>query len=463
MPTTDFLRDPTYGLADDLREDLETRWVPDVVADCDLAAQFTRTEMTQRDISFVDVPKAGGGFRHAPLLSGAALGILRRAVHSLRERSETFLDPAVCGYRIGASGATTYSDEYRRFRSWSEAMANDYPWVVIADVSSFFESIDDPRVHAAMRGSLGVDWEPVADVLSEFRALGVDGLPAGYGDARLIANLVLSYVDTGVDAPFTRWVDDYRLFASSETEGHALLGCLQAKLSELGLQLNEDKCSVVSSTQFLRRRMGMPLDSVYHPQDEDVATVRANLRSVLLKAIDADDRRLLRFALPRLGAQDDPFAVDFVLHQLRQGTVDAPRMVAYLGEFLEAREVVAGVQALASAPTTDPWTLARLGPLLCRMPLQETTLAHLAVMLHETSVPALWGTLLRVLSTHGCGDLVNAALTDPSAVLDARSAIAACLDLGQEVPEQIRRLDRSAAQSLERLGRVPLPPVESLL
>lgn len=457
------LVDPLGALATDLQEDLGTRWVPDVIADSDLLGQLKRSSLRSDDVQLVDVPKVGGGYRRAPVMSGAAIGLLRRAVMPLRSISDEALDPAVCGYRVGASGNTTYSDEYRRFRAMSAAQADDHPFVVTADVSSFFDSVDLAQIKPAMSHRYGEAWRGVQDGLQQLHRLGVRGLPAGYGDARLIANLILAHVDDQISVPFTRWVDDYRLFVDSIDEADGVLRRLNLALNEVGLELNTAKSRVSPSADFLRHRVGPPLDSVYHPQDEAPEVVRSNLRGVFLRAVADQDRRLLRFAFPRLGEQKDDIAVGFVLAALETDQVDAPRMAQYLAAFLDDDRVSSQVQDLVIAHGRHSWNLLRLTPLLCRVSLRSDTMDMLVQTLLDTRSPAVWGAILRVLSVHGKGTFVDQAIRDRSTYPDPRAAAAAHLDLGWVIPAQLRERVSPTLDAIEELGFVPIPSVDSLL
>lgn len=451
------------SLALDLSEDLATRWVPDALADVDLLEQLSEPRLERDDLAAVDVPRADGGMRSAPVLSGAALRALRDAVQGLRETSEHVLDPAVCGYRTGASGDSSYSDEYRRFRAMAEAMSDEHGYVIMADVRTFFESVDVDAVSSTMASTVGSAWESVARFLKEVRNLGVPGLPAGYGDARLVANLILSSVDESIQAPFTRWVDDYRIFVDSSTDVGYVLWRLSGALAPLGLRLNDRKLQVLDASEYRTRRHGAPLDSVYHPQDEPVATVRANLRSTFLRAVSTENRRMLRFALPRLAEQEDDIAVNYALWALASDSIDAPRLVQYLSAFVNDADVIAGANDLITERELTPWTVGRLSPILTRVALSERSTRALEHRLRTTTEqPAVWGALLRVLAVHGRTSIVRESV-ESIQVPDPRAAIAACRDMGWVVPDVLKRRAPNTWRAVDMLPSVPLPSAESLL
>lgn len=450
-------------LANDLQEDLATRWIPDVLADVDLTAKLRISSMSQDDVLRVEVPRVDGGIRVAPMLSGSALRALRDAVGHIRELSEAAINPAVCGYRTGASGDSRYSDEYHRFREITAAMADQHCYVAIADVCNFFESVRMPAVRNSMLAKFGAAWAPVETFVNHARLLGVSGIPAGYGDARLIANLILTHADDRIGVQFTRWVDDYRIFADSKRSVNEAIARLETGLAEMGLRLNHKKLRVLESSEYRQNKYGAPLDSVYHPQDEAPEVVRANLRAVFLRAVAENNRRLLRFALPRLAQQGDDIAVSFVLRELSHHSVDAPRMAHYLSAFIEDENVAAQVEDLVSRASEMPWVLLRLSPLLVRISLKEETLKVLAEIVLRTSVPAVWGLILRILSVHKQAAIVRNALSSVGRAPDVRAAVAAYSDLDWRVPHTYTTRAPQTIKVLQQLSAVPLPKVESLL
>jgi len=449
-------------LACDFEEDIATRWVPDVLNSFDLDECLETPSLSKGDVQFVDVPKPDGGCRVAPVLSAQALRALRDAVAPLRQISDSILDPSVCGYRTGSTSGSAYSDEYMRFRDIGKALAEDHRYVVVADVQSFFGSVDADVVGATMLGPLGEAWQPIRQFLVGAKNVGILGLPAGYGDARLIANHVLGVADKSIGTSFTRWVDDYRIYAESPAVARRAIRRLGESLQGLGLKLNDKKLEIIRSDEYLARRHGAPLESVYHPKSEPHEAVRANLRAVFLQAVNEDNRRLLRFALPRLAEQKDTIAVQYALREIGQGSVDTPRLVFYLSAFLSGSDVREGIEILARTPELSPWTTMRLCPLLCSIALQEPTVEALRRAIEITQDPALWAALLRVLAVHGEKDLVVDQVANKQP-LDPRAAIGACVDVGQSVPKDLELLAPGTARAAASIAVVPHPTAYTLL
>lgn len=348
----------------------------------------------------------------------------------------------------------------------SAGEAESHAFVVMADIAAFFDSVTPMALDVARRhvGDLAA-WTPVTELLKQTQKLGVSGLPAGYGDARLIANMILAYADSRLKVPFTRWVDDYRLFVDSKSEGWAALEDLAKALAPLGLRLNRGKSRILTLDEFRRLALGPSLDSVYHPQDESPAAVRANLRSVFLDSVARKDRRLLRFSLPRLAKEQDDFALSFVLESLSQAPqIDAPRMVAYLSTFSESPALTSHLPSLIDAQVDDGWNFLRIVPLLARTASTPAVVDRLAQRLEGTRSALQWGNLLRTLAIHDATEAVKRELGRlGSGVPDGRAAAVVAWELQLPV-----RCDWGAGvapvmDSLEEAQDAPLPRVDSLL
>jgi hypothetical protein len=187
---------------------------------------------------------------------------------------------------------------------------------------------------------------------------------------------------------------------------------------------------------------------------------------VFIEAVSTDDRRRLRFALPRLAREGDPIAIDYAFAALRTNSIDAPRIVHYLSSFLSDTAVAERVGALGIDPDVSEWVLMRIVPLLCRISLDEVTLSAIAKRAGQTNSSLLWGLLIRVLSVHGSAIALD-MLRRPENIRDHRAAAAAFLDLGYELPLSMETpATTAAARALEHLDescQAPLPKVESLL
>lgn len=456
------------GLASALSEDLSTSWAPDVLGLVD-AEPLLRSEPPQGSLGVIETlhfPKTDGTHLQAPVLTLPALGHLHRAVAEVSTRLDSTLRPGVCGYRRQAEPGFSYSRENVRLQQMADRAAADASHVVFADVAQFFAHCTWDVVVARSTHRWGSQAEPTQQLIalaSRATASGLASLPAGYADARLISNLILAVVDDEIDAPFVRWVDDYRIFVGSRAHAQTVLSALRSSLEALGMRLNESKTRVVDA-QEAGRVSGLPLQSVYHPESDPEQRVRGSLRSVFhrAKSEPVNERRALRFVLPRMAAHGDAQAVPWALASLGTIPWEAPRLCAYLAAFAGENGIKSEVsrQLAQALDRADTWTALRIATLTCHTGLSESVAALCAQEASRTHSQSLWSLLLRTLSVNGYEDEVQATLEHR--ILDARAAAGALADLGRDVTPVAAGLHHATVAAL-RAGPAPLPDVRSIL
>lgn len=387
---------------------------------------------------------------------------LHRTVGALRDPADIVLAPSVCGYRRGSEAGQGYRAEHSRFLDFVKTGLASSEYVGTADVEAFFASTSGDAVIAAVDRVAPAASTAVARVVRELGALGVKGLPPGYGDARLLSNLVLHDADASIaSATFCRWVDDYRLFGDSPLEVETALDELDKALHRAGLDLNATKTSVERSEAALGA-LGLPLESVFHPDRESPRQTRAAVRAVFVDAA-ADPiarRREIRFSLRRLAALRDPVGIDFALAGLTVMPWELPRLVHYLATFLDRCHVRDAIEShvAVAADADDHWRMARLLPAVASLGLDRDTRAAIRAYCGRAGNGSVWGLALRTLS------LVHdpAVLDFASAAIDPRATLAAFADLGRRPPENLVRSHPETAAVLSR-GPAPAPSPRSIL
>jgi hypothetical protein len=449
---------------DDLAEDLATAWIPDVLDGRDYSSVGkSGSRAPSADGSPMSVPRVGGGTRIVFVLSARAHVDLHSVVSPLASSIDEMLDPGVCGYRRGADPTYTYLDEYRRFSDWSRAGAEASSHTAFADVEHCFEHIYLRAVADYARDRFGAARsEPLRGWMEELQAFGMRALPAGYGDTRLLANLWLSQADGHLGDRFTRWVDDYRLFAFSREEVEGQVEQLAKGLAALGLSLNPAKTRIFAGSDAVRATADS-LASVYHPDLDDPRETTTALRRTFAGAAAEPIRlrRHLRFVLPRLARQGDDFALKYALSSIDTIPWEAPRLVAYISTFAERAEVreIANRAFEHALRLGNDWLIARLVPLLCRTELNETSVPALAEYVSGDASGPVRGLGLRLLAAGGYRDAV-AMLA--SRVPDQRAVLAACAVVGVTAPALAAEQEPGTAMYLSE-NPPPLPPSSSLL
>jgi hypothetical protein len=457
------------GAVADLLEDRLTAWAPDVAGDADLPYLAEHpAPASGPELMAMDVPTPGGGAMRVPVLHPSLLISLHEATSPLRVSADALLAPGVLGYRRGAQAGWHYAPAWREFSDEVTRLSRSHRWVAFTDVSSFFASTTWEAVLAATQRLFSKSCaQELTGLTQRFRASGQHTLPSGYADARFLSNLVLSEVDEQLGVPFVRWVDDYRIFGSSERQVRGALTRAHAAMRGVGLRPNESKTRIVPGTEAAARSENT-LASVYHPERDSREVVQANLRRVLARACEDPVRRRqdLRFVLSRLARERDPAAVSWAIDAVSEIPWEAPRLVAYLAVFdedeLERPRIRAGVERLLrdAASAGDAWLFARLVPLCWESKIEERTAGEVQRSLDCLAGTPAWGLALRLLARAGDERTVRAAATP--AGLDRRGLLAAFGELEYDPPGWLCDAEPRLASAI-RDGHLAPPPQASLL
>lgn len=453
------------GVRASLSEDLLTSWASDPagLADLDALGGSDDDWFPSVPAQWLDVPSPKGSTAAMPVLHPYLHSALHRAVDPLRDPIEQVLDSGVFGYRRGAEPGSRYARDWQRFRDWAGTASTHHRFVVHADVREFFTNVSWARVVEASR-NLGADAASISTLAFQMQRAGLDSLPPGYADARMLANLVLRDVDEQVGAPLARWVDDYRVLVDDMAEANQVVVRLERALEQIGLSLNEAKTEIVPLDEEIDRAANS-LASAYHPERDPPEVVRQSLLSVLNEAVGdpIGRRRALRFSLARLGKERDSCAVDKVLEGLLGWPWEAPRAVTYLAAVADDPRIAPGVDQLlrTAVERGDSWLLARLCPLACRVGLTHATRCVLAQRIDRFVGTPAWGLALRVVALGGDVQTTKRLIHD-AGELDPRAALAAAADLGLKAPSGVVACEPILARVL-RDAPPALPAVDSIL
>jgi len=164
---------------------------------------------------------------------------------------ESELGANTFAYRPGLSRMTA-AREIERLRNLG------YNWVVDADISSFFDTVDHPLLFQRFR-ELCDDEELLKLIARWLTAEIVDGqnpkvknttgLPQGCPISPMLANLYLDKFDERMEQEgfmMVRFADDFLILCKSKPKAEAALQLSESALAELKLQLNNEKTRITT-------------------------------------------------------------------------------------------------------------------------------------------------------------------------------------------------------------------------
>lgn len=292
--------------------------------------------------------------------------------------SYRFMAPKEGGGRIfdGTVGWAGFLDATRQ-------SAANYAHCVVTDISDFYHRIHVLTVSKALQQA-GVEDSLRERLVKVLQLLEVDrfGLPVGGPASRLLAELTLVRTDRllqRLNIPFTRFVDDIRLFATSELDAHRQLVKLAEILSEDGFFLQKSKTRIYRSRDLIEE-MDLARATAFATADGNLPTADAapllphdpysELRAQM-------DSHLLQFATRR----DAASTIIFEFSKSRLHLSLAKNLLGALHHLPDEQlnEVLPALLHLAVKPAMTP-IFARL------MEVTESNLAKLSASArHEVS------------------------------------------------------------------------------
>lgn len=179
-------------------------------------------------------------------IEAARVNVDKKVVHSYR-------------FRLLENDSHIFDSEYGwfSFSARCEELAARHKFVLITDISDFYPRIYHHRLENALKKvTTNTDVvKRIVILLTHFSGGVSYGLPVGGPAARLLSELVLNATDRlmlAERAVYCRFVDDFRIFADSREQAHALLVTLAQKIGDAeGLSLQKSKTRIMSSEEYL--------------------------------------------------------------------------------------------------------------------------------------------------------------------------------------------------------------------
>jgi hypothetical protein len=294
-------------------------------------------------------------------------------LHSVEPRMES--RDHVFGYRAVAPRRSTKPFGKKPIDQWlafhrkvkDVALSGGFGAVVMTDVAAFFEQIPHQLLQRELM-RLGVSSGTTRELRSLLGALmrGADrGIPQGNDPSSVIASMYLTPVDrTMLRAGYAyfRYMDDIRIFASSERDARRILRILESAVRGLGLNLQPGKTRILVGVTEIKQQIidaDEEIDGIdYHWRSRPKRIALPRIREVWRSASrrKAWDKRLIKFLVNRLRVAKDPLAVNWCLKRL--GEIDwlAELVAPYLALFVDQKRVQLAVeQHLLSDGNESAW------------------------------------------------------------------------------------------------------------
>ncbi len=208
------------------------------------------------------------------------------------------LNDAVFSYRPNLSQPGELFDRnigWKDFVKKQEELAEDFPWKISIDLAQFYASVRDHHIEG-LGTHLPLAGEDKIFMRFFFQSArgSVYGLPVGGDYSRVIGELILSEFDKyALDRGwrYCRFVDDMRIFFSSEDDARLAIYRLIDFFSQLGFQINQAKFQLEQNLKVLTRTVNRTLgkskeggpkciDSFFDPYSELVITRVDELKQV---------------------------------------------------------------------------------------------------------------------------------------------------------------------------------------
>ncbi len=340
-----------------------------------------------------DIPKGNGAVRPGALLAledrvvyAAAVGAILPSINAGLGWSQGTVD---FGYQLSKTQRrvewfTNTFNSWSAFRKASlERIEKGATYVVLTDVTGFYENIDLPTLFSDLR-SLGADPHVIRlleGCLNRWCVIPNRGLPQGLSASDVLAKVYLNAIDRALadtDIDYIRYVDDMRIFCHEIPACKEALMFLTQALRRRGLNLQSAKTEILPAAEARRpiegitpiisdvikgyrefvEKMGSinpyaPISQIeenVEPNDPPVEVVQEAFRLNFIDKPKHFNKTLFHFLLNRLGAQKDGYALEYCLDQLAVNPQETRTLLRYVERVVGFNEAFVAIELFLNSP-----------------------------------------------------------------------------------------------------------------
>lgn len=357
------------------------------------------------------VPKPSHTTRPAAIMTLEDRVVYEALVDALRPRMEkTLLGPDIIFWPRG------HATDKRWIEFENASLAHCPEYVVLADITGFYESIDHEMLGDVLVRATGK--RELVEALTELlrRTLGsTRGLPQGLGASDALATAYLSPVDAsvvGAGFNYYRHGDDVRIGVNGYSKAREAVFVFERELRTVGLLLSAEKSRIMKRTTY---------QHILSTAQDAFAAIRQKFIDEKAKALSEDDDKLID-AMQKAGLDDEigwelfyhgTKSIDEVIELLRphleplDEQVAAKLFIATIDKVLEPRHGLAheifhqrlsfALIRLTAMKSTA--VLAEIGTLLLRFPDKTELLCTYLLSLASTDEASVSTQIEQVVTT----------------------------------------------------------------
>lgn len=217
--------------------------------------------------------KANGTYRIVHQLEPLDAIIYTALAHQIGQAVEAARLPvdekAACSYRLKIEDGSFFSrgGGYPDFASKTEELSTTNEYILVTDITDFYNQIYLHRLNNAIEladASLKNIADDIESFLSRINGKASQGIPVGPAASIVMSEALMTDIDqfirnTGM--PFTRYVDDVRIFSNDENALETILQNLTVYLYENHrLTLSSEKTKIMEAKEYVQNYLQNPYD-----------------------------------------------------------------------------------------------------------------------------------------------------------------------------------------------------------